>query len=185
MFYYRIGEIETFDKWNPPTLKTFKKWLHQWKILHPTTGPYDLYLIGCAAEKWYGNCELDTWDIDIAIKGSIHDYEKLSSMMKDAVRLGFENRIFIDIFWVSWTYEGLDVPVKDYEQIRFYKNTHLESTSGKVTVHDLDYDNNTIELPYGLYKFYRTNNTTSLNKVKDRVEKGIYKHIHVNIKDID
>lgn len=184
MKLFKLGDIHTYEKWNRPTLPAFKEWLNQWRELHPTSDPYDVYLIGCAAEKWYGDCKLDTWDIDLAIKGTTHDYEKLAAMMKDGVRLGFENRLFIDIFWISWTYDSVHNSILPYEQIRFYKQTHLENRAGKVTTYDLDFDNNAEELPYGLFKFYRNNGSKSLNKVQARIQRGEYKHIHVNLKDI-
>ena len=184
MWQFKLGDITIYEKWNRPTLGVFKECLKQWRELHPNTDPYEIYLIGCAAEKWFGECKLETWDIDLAIKGPIHDYEKLAAMMKDAVRIGFENRIFIDIFWISWLYDNSGTVVP-YEQIRFYKHTHLENKLGNVLINDLDYDNNAEELPYGLFKFYRNNGSRSLTKVQTRIKDGNYKHIHINLKDIE
>ena len=179
MFYYRLGNVVTTHQWNRPTKKVFLQWAKEW--LENYQVDYKVTFFGCCAEKFYGDCELDTWDIDIMLEGEIKDYEYLNLLLTEGTKLGYKYGLKIDIFHVNKPYDSKSW--QPYEQIRFYKDMHFikENTNNKfdfTTVADIE------ELPYNLYKYKRKRKSGSYEKFKKRLKHGFYKDIRLDLKEL-
>ena len=101
MFYYRAGNISTKTNWSLPTKLAFNKWLNKWS---KTTGliNYNVYLTGGFCEKYFLNEDLQTPDIDLLItpvKKTNIKYTELKNILEQAIKIGFNNKLLIDIWY--------------------------------------------------------------------------------------
>jgi len=99
MFYCKLGDIETTTPWMRPTIDSFRRWSMEWVQLN-NLSDFDVYLVGGFAEK-LNNYNLQTWDVDIVLRGDIQSFQNLKNVMDSAVSLGFSNCMLIDIMWVN------------------------------------------------------------------------------------
>ena len=169
----------TTQKYVRPTKPTFLKWAKEWVETYAME--YKVTFFGCAAEIFYGECTLDTWDIDIMLEGEIKDYKYLNLLLTEAVKLGNKYRLKIDIFHVNKPYTS--TKWEPYEQIRFYKDM-VTIEDGKI--HKIDYTKiaDIEELPHTLYKYKRKNKGGSYEKFKKRLKHGYYSDIRLNLKEL-
>ena len=83
---------------HPPTLHKFDQWKSEFFKLK-NVDKYDVWLASGFRENW------KTLDIDIVLTNE-PIYSELQELMLDAIRLGVEKNIFIDICW--WNQKPLD-----------------------------------------------------------------------------
>ena len=83
---------------HPPTLNKFDQWKSKFFKLK-NVDKYDVWLASGFRENW------KTFDIDIVLTNK-PIYSKLQKLMLDAIKLGVEKNIFIDICW--WNQKPLD-----------------------------------------------------------------------------
>lgn len=193
MFYVRCGNIESNTPWSRPNVEALKNWYTQLSQLNSNTNKFKFNIVGGFAEK-LSNPNIDTWDIDIALTSDIiEDYNQIKTLLDDATKLAFENKILLDIYWVN------------HQLFNFHKNlsadTNLENIdksklilirnfydfeitkNGNTTYIDLRNNQQVTELIDGLYMFYGYNEST-INKVISRIKDNIYKRNIVKIQSI-
>jgi hypothetical protein len=193
MFYVRCGNIESNIQWDRPNVDGLKNWYNQLSKINPNTDKFKFNIVGGFAEK-LTNPNIDTWDIDIALTSNIiEDYNQIKTLLDDAIKLAFENKILLDIYWVN------------HQLFDFHKNlsadTNLEnidksnlilirnfydfeiSKNGNTTYIDLRNNQQVTKLIDGLYMFYGYNENT-INKVINRIKDNIYKRNIIEIQSI-
>ena len=189
MFYCKLGDIETSTPWMRPTIDSFRRWSMEWVQLN-NLSDFDVYLVGGFAEK-LNNYDLETWDVDIVLRGDIQSFENLKSVMDSAVSLGFSNCMLIDIMWVSdsvWT-QHLNIrtgnPIDtSLEYVRYRNFDVFTKISDEVeSVVDLKTMFEVEEVISGLFKISGFDDRTA-NKVLKKVEDDIYKGIYVDLKNV-
>lgn len=193
MFYVRCGNIESNIRWDRPNVVALKKWYTQLCLLNSNTNKFKFNIVGGFAEK-LTNPNINTWDIDIALTSDIiEDYNQIKTLLDDATKLAFENKIMLDIYWVN------------HQLFDFHKNlsadTNLETidksklilirnfydfeivSNDKKTYVDLRNNQQVTTLIDGLYMFYGYNEST-INKVIQRIKDNIYKRNIIEIESI-
>jgi hypothetical protein len=193
MFYVRCGNIESNIQWDRPNVKALQNWYIQLSELNSNTNKFKFNIVGGFAEK-LSNPNIETWDIDIALTSKIiEDYNQLKTLLDDATKLAFENKILLDIYWVN------------HQLFNFHKNlsadTNLEnidksnlilirnfydfeiSKNDNTTYIDLRNNQQVTKLIDGLYMFYGYNEST-INKVIQRIKDNIYKRNIIEIQSI-
>jgi hypothetical protein len=193
MFYVRCGNIESNIQWDRPNVKALQNWYIQLSELNSNTNKFKFNIVGGFAEK-LSNPNIETWDIDIALTSKIiEDYNQLKTLLDDATKLAFENKILLDIYWVN------------HQLFDFHKNlsadTNLEnidksnlilirnfydfeiSKNDNTTYIDLRNNQQVTKLIDGLYMFYGYNEST-INKVIQRIKDNIYKRNIIEIQSI-
>jgi hypothetical protein len=193
MFYVRCGNIESNIQWDRPNVKALQNWYIQLSQLNSNTNKFKFNIVGGFAEK-LSNPNIETWDIDIALTSNIiEDYNQLKTLLDDATKLAFENKILLDIYWVN------------HQLFDFHKNlsadTNLEnidksnlilirnfydfeiSKNDNTTYIDLRNNQQVTKLIDGLYMFYGYNEST-INKVIQRIKDNIYKRNIIEIQSI-
>ena len=173
MFFYKNGDIVTTDPWNKPSVKTFNKWLKEWSKT-PNVSDYSVYLTGGFCQNYFFNKNIDTWDIDVLLvadsKKSIN-YYSLKNILKEGLKIGFKNKLLIDIYLVG------EIPTNEkfsYKKIRssrhIIKKTDTEywqwSFKGEIT-----------ELIPGLYQ--------SIKDPTEEYNKYLSKNYEVPCKQVD
>ena len=102
-FYYSRGDISTNIPWVQPSIDTFHKWLNKWSRT-PHVNDYSVYLTGGFCQNYFYNRTLDTWDIDVILKADPKvdiNYSNLKNILGQGIKIGFENRLLIDIYLVG------------------------------------------------------------------------------------
>jgi hypothetical protein len=177
-FYCKIGDVETTIPWLRPNLETLKKWYEEFSKV-PGISNYDIYVLGNFAEKTWGTSTLDTWDCDITLNGDIKDNYELKFIMDEAVRIGFNNRIFLDVWHNSelFSFEGFSPLTQTRAFNTFYKERDGEVISD-YTIEHLE------PQPGGLFSAYLESPTNSIIKALNRYSEGIYQGIQKPLEDI-
>lgn len=193
MFYVRCGNIESNTPWNRPNVEALKNWYTQLSQLNSNTNKFKFNIVGGFAEK-LSNPNIDTWDIDIALTSDIiEDYNQIKTLLDDATKLAFENKILLDIYWVNHQlfdfHKNLSADTNleniDKSKLILIRNFYdFEITkNGNTTYIDLRNNQQVTELIDGLYMFYGYNEST-INKVISRIKDNIYKRNIVKIQSI-
>ncbi len=96
-FYYKFGTVETTVAWNRPTEEVFNEWWEEFKTIDGVS-EFDFYLSGS-----FLNPENipNTWDVDIIVTGPIKRFTTLSDILTKGRELGFQKKIFIDLFYYA------------------------------------------------------------------------------------
>lgn len=193
MFYVRCGNIESNIQWGRPNVGALKNWYTQLSQLNSNTNKFKFNIVGGFAEK-LSNPNIDTWDIDIALTSDIiEDYHQIKTLLDDATKLAFENKILLDIYWVNHQlfdfHKNLsaDTDLKNIDKsklilIRNFYDFKI-TKNGNTTYIDLRNNQQVTELIDGLYMFYGYNENT-INKVVNRIKDNIYKRNIVEIQSI-
>ena len=193
MFYVRCGNIESNIQWGRPNVGALKNWYTQLSQLNSNTNKFKFNIVGGFAEK-LSNPNIDTWDIDIALTSDIiEDYHQIKTLLDDATKLAFENKILLDIYWVNHQlfdfHKNLsaDTDLKNIDKsklilIRNFYDFEI-TKNGNTTYIDLRNNQQVTELIDGLYMFYGYNENT-INKVVNRIKDNIYKRNIVEIQSI-
>ena len=193
MFYVRCGNIESNTPWSRPNVEAIKNWYTQLSQLNSNTNKFKFNIVGGFAEK-LSNPNIDTWDIDIALTSDIiEDYHQIKTLLDDATKLAFENKILLDIYWVNHQlfdfHKNLsaDTDLKNIDKsklilIRNFYDFEI-TKNGNTTYIDLRNNQQVTELIDGLYMFYGYNENT-INKVVNRIKDNIYKRNIVEIQSI-
>jgi hypothetical protein len=193
MFYVRCGNIESNIPWGRPNVEALKNWYTQLSQLNLNTNKFKFNIVGGFAEKLL-NPNIDTWDIDIALTSDIiEDYNQIKTLLDDATKLAFENKILLDIYWVNHQlfdfHKNLSADTNltniDKSKLILIRNFYdFEITkNGNTTYIDLRNNQQVTELIDGLYMFYGYNEST-INKVISRIKGNIYKRNIVEIQSI-
>ena len=193
MFYVRCGNIESNTPWNRPNVEALKNWYTQLSQLNSNTNKFKFNIVGGFAEK-LSNPNIDTWDIDIALTSDIiEDYNQIKTLLDEATKLAFENKILLDIYWVNHQlfdfHKNLSADTNleniDKSKLILIRNFYdFEITkNGNTTYIDLRNNQQVTELIDGLYMFYGYNEST-INKVISRIKDNIYKRNIVKIQSI-
>jgi hypothetical protein len=193
MFYVRCGNIESNIPWGRPNVHALKNWYTQLSELNSNTNKFKFNIVGGFAEK-LSNPNIDTWDIDIALTSDIiEDYNQIKTLLDDATKLAFENKILLDIYWVNHQlfdfHKNLSADTNleniDKSKLILIRNFYdFEITkNGNTTYIDLRNNQQVRELIDGLYMFYGYNEST-INKVISRIKDNIYKRNIVEIQSI-
>ena len=193
MFYVRCGNIESNTPWNRPNVEALKNWYTQLSQLNSNTNKFKFNIVGGFAEN-LSNPNIDTWDIDIALTSDIiEDYNQIKTLLDDATKLAFENKILLDIYWVNHQlfdfHKNLSADTNleniDKSKLILIRNFYdFEITkNGNTTYIDLRNNQQVTELIDGLYMFYGYNEST-INKVISRIKDNIYKRNIVKIQSI-
>jgi hypothetical protein len=193
MFYVRCGNIESNILWGRPNVEALKNWYTQLFQLNSNTNKFKFNIVGGFAEK-LSNPNIDTWDIDIALTSDIiEDYNQIKTLLDDATKLAFENKILLDIYWVNHQlfdfHKNLSAETNlqniDKSKLILIRNFYdFEITkNGNTTYIDLRNNQQVRELIDGLYMFYGYNEST-INKVISRIKDNIYKRNIIEIQSI-
>jgi hypothetical protein len=179
-FYCKAGDVETRTPWHRPTLEIVKEWF---KEFSKTKGfeNYEVYLVGNFAEITFGGSTLDTWDVDVVlVADKIKDNSELKELMDSAIRIGFENRLLIDIYYNDslldfQSFKKL-IQVRNYN--RFYKKRGEE-------IYDYNVRGDKVkELQGGLYQITHDKPSKSILKAYDRYKSGEYKGLQINAREV-
>jgi hypothetical protein len=176
-FYCKIGDIETTIPWNRPNLTTLKEWYLDW-VNTPGINNFEIYVVGNFAENVWGGSEFETWDCDIVLIGDITNNIELKNIMNEAVRIGFEKRILIDI-WHNSSLLNFEV-FSPLIQTRSFLTFHKEK-DGEIYTHTFSHFK---EIEGGLYQASITTPSKSCIKAMDRYKEGTYGGIQKPIEEI-
>ena len=88
---WQYGNYKFDCNLQPPTLHKFSKWKTKFFRLE-NVDKYNVWLCGGFVESW------KTLDVDIVLTNK-PIYSELQKLMLDAIKLGVEKNIFIDICW--------------------------------------------------------------------------------------
>ena len=169
VFYYRKGDVSTDIPWKRPSKISFNKWLNEWSKINGIN-KYDLYLVGAFCQNYFLNKNLKTWDIDITLlkksnKTNI-DFIELKNILDEAIKIGFEKKLLIDIKCSLSGFEpfGKGVvykfkPISTY--IINYKT--IDIITDQCRNENLAQSNITEELIPGLYKVVKDTNASADN----------------------
>ena len=119
--------------------------------------------------------EIDLWDVDIILMGEVKNKPHLKNILNQAVKLGFDNRLLIDIAWrgglpgdTIWSRDK----IINYAYIR--KQTNTENWMIEVS------ETSTIEtLIDGLYKCTLNDTLSAETKFKDKNYELNYKKLEL------
>ena len=103
MFYYRKGDIVSNAPWSLPTIEAFDIWLDEWSKT-PYVSDYSVYLAGAFCENYFFNGNRATAEIDVILKSDprmIINYSNLKNILAEGIKIGFKNKLLIDIFLVG------------------------------------------------------------------------------------
>ena len=174
MFYYQKGNIGTSTPWHRPSIDSFNNWLNVWRN-SPGLKNYDVFLVGGFCQHYCLGKEIATWDVDIILMGEVKNKPHLKNILNQAVKLGFDNRLLIDIAWrgglpgdTIWSRDK----IINYTYIR--KQTNTENWMIEVS------ETSTIEtLINGLYKCTLNDTLSAESKFKDKKYELNYKKLEL------
>lgn len=118
-FFAQFGDISTTTPWKRPTMVSVSDW---WKEWYYTVGveDYKVYLVGSFAEKLFGVYSGQIWDVDILLMGDIKNPKGLKTIMDEAIRIGFQKQLLVDIMWSSHIVDPYEF--KPYSMVRNAKS---------------------------------------------------------------
>jgi len=168
-FEARWGDVKTNTPYHRPTLEAFASWWLAFKNIQGLEH-YDVWFSGSFCEKLFGSYKGAPKDVDIFLTGKIDDEETLKYILSHAVHIGFENKILVDISWVSklYTYDEW----KPYCKIRPGK-TFTRIMGDKAYVSDYQADEEYL-LDSGLWQFCFQDPPNSWFKGFTRFHDGMY-----------
>jgi hypothetical protein len=147
-FYYKFGTVETTTPWNRPTLEVFNEWWEEFKTFEGVSD-YDFYLSG----SFLTLRDTDkTWDVDVIVTGPIKNFVNLSDILKHGRLLGFQKKIFIDLFYydsIEFCYGEISEENIKYYLKGFLLGQELKIVDGKTEVDRKLHSTLTPGKPYG------------------------------------
>jgi hypothetical protein len=179
-FYCKAGDIETTIPWHRPKLETVKEWFKEFSTSSGLEH-YEIYLVGNFAEITFGGAPLTTWDVDVVlVADNIRDNSELKAIMDNAIKLGFENKLLIDIYYNDALLDFNNfkklIQVRNYN--RFYKERGSE-------VFDYHVKGDKVKaLQGGLYQITHDKPSKSIIKAYDRVQAGEYRGLQINARKV-
>jgi hypothetical protein len=177
-FYTKAGDIETSIEFYIPSSSRVEAWWCEFKL---TDGleKYSTYFIGNFAEKVFGNSKLSTGDVDVVLVGDINgDFSGLKHILDEAMRIGFENELLIDVFYNNELLNLADPqPLLMY---RSYKHWYRRFADGSEQTYVNEY---AVEIEGGLFSIIKEETPNSCLKAKDRYNNGDYIGVQVNSND--
>jgi hypothetical protein len=195
-FFCRFDNLTTTFAWQRPELYTLNMWYKELSELHDLS-EYEVYLAGGFAEYLNNPTNPKTWDADVCLVCDNPNLPKLKEILDDGIRLGFKNRIFIDLKCVNWyywnTFREISVgkvievdttkiaSIKNYLKFQKYIDGVLVSesiTSKEQEILDGRELNTLID---GLYEIIGTPKIL-IKKVINKFNEGIYKGVYVDLK---
>lgn len=130
-FFYQKGPIITRERWEFPSKKSvdnfFRAYIPEFLCIFGGDRNYELYFFGSSRDRLLGYTQTYTpehsYDVDIIITTrSQPDTQKIYEAMTKAVKVGFENKLLIDIQTIEKTYYF------EYEDFMYHDINHfLES----------------------------------------------------------
>jgi hypothetical protein len=175
----RLGDIETYNRLYPASNDRVEAWWAKFKLV-PGVDKYTVSFVGNFAEQVFGVCELNTFDVDVVLRGEIESEEELKFIMDESARIGFEHHLFIDTFYntVKFNPENPQIQIAYRSWARFYR----KYPDGRVIDYTRSEDFVTV-LPSGLVKFDRSELAPSALKSKGRFDDGSYIGINIDAAD--
>ena len=177
-FYTKAGDIETSTEFYIPSSLRVEQWWSEFKL---TTGleKYNAYFIGNFAEKVFGNSKLNTGDVDMVLVGDIEgDFSGLKYILDEAMRIGFENEILIDIFYNDELL-NLSEP-QPLIMHRAYKVWFRRFENGSEQTYVNEY---AVSMEGGLFNIVKEETPNSCVKANDRFNNGDYIGVQMNSND--
>jgi len=176
---YKIGDIVVDTDYENATFERFLKWRES--FLSDIEGiDMDISLVGNTALKFYGNVDVDTFDVDILIYKKYPECEELNTVFKSAILRGAENKLFIDISFLGYDFFKYEYPLYPHNMmipyVNFtYKNGDIIEVTGRYE-----------EFCKGIYYKNRKNldRIGSLNKTKKAVNAGEVEHLNINLRTL-
>lgn len=172
------GTAITRTPWLQPNLIRLGQWWSD-MLLHPQIDDYEFYVVGNFAEKIFGISQIPTWDVDVVVIGDIANTKQFKYLLNDAVQLGFNHQLFVDIAWMNdlWDItEWRGNVTKIRPGITMYKKMH-----GRETTQTFQYDSEITldeDLVMGVYE----NPPASWQKAHQRYLDGHYLGVFENLK---
>ncbi len=160
-FSFTIGDITTTTPWERPDKTKLNAWYDDFKKV-AGFGSYT-YLAGDALFN------TETWDADIIVTGSITTNTELRNLLREGIRLGFEHKQLVDIFYVNntFTYQG---GFESFYKLRTWQS-YRKTENSVVT---LDETVTSQQIISGLYKVQYNEAPSSYNYWRDMYCKGVY-----------
>ena len=176
---YQFSDYKIETPFINPTFEVFNNWRLDF-ISNSNLDEYNILFMGNSAERFFGQSQLPTLDIDVVIYNKKINYEEISNILHSAFQIGLKYNILIDIYFV-------DVDVfkhknfGSYYAIRFYKEMYLNGKYFKVwKTEKVD------ELPYGLWGASRIESeTTAYKKYINRINEGHYLGLKFDLKTLN
>ena len=141
---WQYGNYKFDCQLQPPTLNKFKIWKDKFFKLD-NVNKYDVWLTGGFVEEW------NTKDIDIVLNNK-PIYNELQPIMSEAIKIGIDNNIFVDI--CHW-----DINPNNVDYVLKNKKTVVKTVVGNKIIQDgniiTDWTNS-IEVYPNLYQFKKT-----------------------------
>jgi len=141
---WQYGNYEFDCNLKPPTMDKFNIWKDKFFKLN-NVNKYDVWLTGGFVEEW------STKDIDIVLNNK-PIYNELQTIMSEAIKIGIDNNIFVDI--CHW-----DINPNNVNYVLKNKKTVVKTVVGNKIIQDgniiTDWTNS-IEVYPNLYQFKKT-----------------------------
>ena len=193
-FFCRFDNLTTTLAWGRPELYTLTMWYKELSELHDLS-EYEVYLAGGFAEYLNNPSNPKTWDADVCLVSDNPDLPKLKQILDDGYKLGFKNRILVDLKCVNWyfwnTFRNLSkgivdeingdnmLLIKNYLKFQKYIDGVLEVET-ITPINPIDSNRDVITLMEGLYQITGTP-TMLVDKVINKFNEGIYKGVYVDL----
>lgn len=181
-FYATIGDVDTHTPWRRPHMLRLADWWKAWGYLTPVAD-YDIYLSGAFAEQKWGIYTGQTWDVDIIIIGDVKNTKELKFIMDEGYRIGWENRMCMDMIWSSDLSCCIREEFKPYSWIR-NGSKFVKHRLGEITQTNFsDNASETYMLDDGLVQYVYYEPSKTWNKVQRRIQFGEYLGVWQNLKE--
>jgi hypothetical protein len=179
-FWASMGDVSTDIPFRKPSMLRLADWWKEFSML-TSVDDYNVHLIGGFAEQKFGAYNYNTWDVDIVLSGEISDYKRLKQLLDNGYEMGWNNRLCIDLFWIS------DITAAFREDFKPYSTIRNSSTFIMKRGEEIVQKNFTADEVYNPYKglnqlvWYEPNDV--VKKVQDRLDKGLYAGVMVDLKN--
>lgn len=179
-FWASMGDVETDKPFRKPSMLRLADFWKEFSML-TAFDDFEFYLIGGFAEQKFGAFNYPTWDIDIAITGEVNDYRKLKGLMDEGYRIGWDNYMCMDMFWISDVTAGYREDFKAHSIIRNSK-TFIMMRGDDVVQKNFTADEE-YTLSDGLTQLVWYEPNDVIKKVQHRLDNGLYAGVIVNLKN--
>jgi hypothetical protein len=182
-FYASIGDVHTTQPWGRPNIINLEAWWNEWKEVKGLYD-YEVYLSGALAEQVWGNYKGMTWDVDIILIGDVKDTKEFKHIMDEGYRIGWANRLCMDMFHSTDMDCCLNTEFKPFKLIR-NGSSFIKRSLGET--HEVPFSiraNDVNELENGLFEFIYTQPNKMWDKVQNRIKTGEYIGVYKKLKDI-
>tara|TARA_R100001509_G_scaffold165509_1_gene147471 strand:+ start:927 stop:1415 length:489 start_codon:yes stop_codon:yes gene_type:complete len=140
---WQYGNYKFDCQLQPPTLNKFKIWKDKFFKLD-NVSKYDVWLTGGFVEEW------NTKDIDIVLNNK-PIYNELQTIMSEAIKIGIDNNIFVDICHLNMKPLDYTKTKKSVEVVKTVVGNKIIQDGKMIT----DWTNS-IEVYPNLYQFKKT-----------------------------